>query len=54
MHHYGTETSLSIMHMVEIQRLFQLQIPELALREPQLMRGLSKFLSIPQTSVVSA
>jgi hypothetical protein len=28
------------MHMVEIQRLFQLQMPEYALTEPHLMRGL--------------
>lgn len=40
MHHFSTETSLSIMPMIEIQRLFQLQIPEYALSEPQLMRGL--------------
>jgi Fungal specific transcription factor domain len=40
MHHFSTETSLSIMPMVEVQRLFQLQIPEYALTEPQLMRGL--------------
>jgi hypothetical protein len=40
MHHYSTETSLSIVRMPEIQRLFQIQMPEYALCEPRLMRGL--------------
>ncbi len=40
MHHYSTETSLSIMRAPEIQRLFQIQMPEYALLEPRLMRGL--------------
>jgi hypothetical protein len=40
MHHYSTETSLSIMRAPEIQRLFQIQMPEYALCEPRLMRGL--------------
>lgn len=40
MHHYSTETSLSLTRLVESTRLFQLQMPEYALREPYLMRGL--------------
>ena len=48
MHHYGTETSLSIMRVPEIQRLFQIQMPEYARSaEPRLMRGLMSLSAFP-------
>jgi hypothetical protein len=40
MHHYSTETALSVMQSEDIHRLFQIQVPEYALKEPHLFRAL--------------